>query len=274
MRTANINCARSIAIKAAQHGPISGRALPAILLLLSSAWTNAQIATPGPSDAARVNADPAFPFSNEIAAFAKAKEANDSAVADVLFLGSSSIRLWNTQSGFPGRDTINRGFGGATTRDVLHYYSRLLPRAAPQSVLVYVGENDLAGGATPAAVAHDVLALLKKLRADYPKAQIAYLSLKPSPIRWTLWPKMAAVNMTVAARSRVGHFDYLDVSQTLLASDGLPDASLFGPDGLHMNARGYSRWNKLVDDWLDRSETTSAQGQPAPGITTQASLSD
>src|SRR3546814_4359219 len=64
---------------------------------------------------------------------------------------------------------------------------RSLPKAKPRSILVYVGENDLAAGATPAEVANNVLTLLRQLRADYPKAHIAYLSLKPSPIRWTLW---------------------------------------------------------------------------------------
>src|SRR3546814_6044683 len=82
---------------------------------------------------------------------------------------------------------------------------RSLPKAKPRSILVYVGENDLATGATPAEVANNVLTLLRQLRADYPKAHIAYLSLKPSPIRWTLWPKMAAVNMTVAARRSEEH---------------------------------------------------------------------
>jgi lysophospholipase L1-like esterase len=277
MPTVNIKCGRFIGIEVRGSRRASRRSLAALVLpLLAPALAVAQTETPGSSEAPRVNADPVFPFSNEIAAFAKANEVDATAPGAVLFLGSSSIRLWNTGGSFPDRGTLNRGFGGATTRDVLHYYVRLLPRAAPQSVLVYVGENDLAGGATPAAVAHDVLALLKRLRADYPKARIAYLSLKPSPIRWTLWPKMAAVNMTVAARSRVGRFDYLDVGSALLARDGLPDASLFGPDGLHMNARGYSRWNSLVDGWLDRKEMASAAGQsvrPSASVH-HASLSD
>lgn len=275
MRTANISCAYSIAIEG--RWASSWRILPALALLLCPpGFAVAQTVAPGSPEAPRVNADPVFPFSNEVAAFAKANAADVSAPKDVLFLGSSSIRLWDTGGSFPDKGTVNRGFGGATTRDVLHYYARLIPRAAPRSVLVYVGENDLAGGATPAQVARDVLALLKKLRADYPKARIAYLSLKPSPIRWTLWPKMAAVNMTVAARSRVAGFDYLDVGSVLLARDGLPDASLFGPDGLHMNARGYTRWNKLVSDWLDGSQSVGTPDKTAlpPLADRHASLSD
>ena len=263
MPTANINCALSIGIKSRSRARARWRIVAALALLpglggIAAAQPPADRSSAAPS----VNADPAFPFANEVAAFAKANERDSGTPGAVLFLGSSSIRLWNTQAGFPDRSTINRGFGGATTPDVLRHYARLFPKAAPRSVLVYIGENDLAAGATPDTVAHNILALLKKLRTDYPKARIAYLSLKPSPIRWTLWPKMAAVNMTVAARSRVGGFDYLDVGSSLLARDGLPDASLFGADGLHMNARGYSRWNSLVDGWLDRVQMAVAPAEP------------
>lgn len=222
----------------------------------------ALILVPGPATGAgdvaplrtdKPNADPSFPFSNEIAAFAKANDSGPTVVGATLFMGSSSIRLWDVAGSFPDIATVNRGFGGATTRDVLHYYRRLLPRAAPRSIIVYVGENDLAGGATPPEVTRDILTLLARLRGDYPRAHILCLSLKPSPIRWTLWPKLAAVNMTIAARARAAGFEYLDVGKVLLASDGLPDASLFRPDGLHMNAIGYRRWTGLIDAWLDRA---------------------
>ncbi|BAI95529.1 hypothetical protein Sj15T_33270 [Sphingobium sp. TA15] len=256
MRTANINSVRCIGIKVAS-------ALLGLGLLIGpgGALRAAEPQIPAPTiPAPRINADPAFPFSREIEAFAKANEAGPAVADATLFLGSSSIRLWDIGGSFPDIGTVNRGFGGATTPDVLHYYKRLLPRAKPRSILVYVGENDLAAGASPGEVANNVLTLLRQLRTDYPKAHIAYLSLKPSPIRWTLWPKMAAVNMTVAARSRVTRFDYLDVGRVLLAADGLPDASLFRPDGLHMNPRGYMLWTQLVDAYLD--EAVAAERKP------------
>ncbi len=208
-----------------------------------------------PSDAPKP--DPTFPFSREIENFAQADDAGPAVADATLFLGSSSIRLWDIRGSFPAIATVNRGFGGATTPDVLHYYARLRPRIAPKAIIVYVGENDLAAGATPAKVSRDVITLLGNLRSDYPKARIAWMSLKPSPIRWTLWPKMAAVNMTVGALARARKFDYLDTARVLLAPDGLPDASLFRPDGLHMNPRGYARWTQLVGNWLVPAKLTA-----------------
>ncbi|MCI4591176.1 GDSL-type esterase/lipase family protein [Sphingobium sp. BYY-5] len=246
MRTANIGCARFIGTR---RTPPPLRVLlchGGALLLFACALP--AIAAPPPTP----NADPVFPFSREIEAFAKANSAGPPARDATLFLGSSSIRLWDIAGSFHDISTINRGFGGATTAHVLHYYKRLLPALPPRSVVIYVGENDLAAGITPEAVTRDILTLIGKLRADYPRAPIAYLSLKPSPLRWVLRPKMAQVNTAIAQRAQVDGFAYLDVEHVLLAADGLPDASLFRPDGLHMNARGYQRWTSLVDAWLDR----------------------
>lgn len=245
MRTANIACVRSTAIK----GSALRAAARIAAWLLACTGPAAALAAPPP--ASIPNADPSFPFSNEVEAFAKANSAGLPVRDATLFLGSSSIRLWDIAGSFTDIGTVNRGFGGATTAHVLHYYKRLLPPVPPRSVVVYVGENDLAAGATPQAVSRDILTLLKRLRTDYPRASIAWLSLKPSPIRWTLQPKIAQVNAAIAARAKADGFDYLDVGTVLLARDGLPDASLFRPDGLHMNARGYQRWTSLVDAWLD-----------------------
>jgi lysophospholipase L1-like esterase len=248
MRMANIACARSTVIK-----PVRAPSwcVAAAALLLGGALTAATVPPPQ-KPAALPNADPVFPFSNEIEAFAKANSAGPPVRDAALFLGSSSIRLWDIAGSFHDIGTVNRGFGGATTAHVLHYYKRLLPPVPPRSVIVYVGENDLAAGTAPEVVARDILTLLRRLRADYPRAPIAFMSLKPSPIRWTMRPKMAQVNAAVASRAKDGGFVYLDVGSVLLAQDGLPDASLFRPDGLHMNARGYQRWTYLIDAWLDR----------------------
>jgi lysophospholipase L1-like esterase len=254
MRRVNIACARSIATDRRQRRAGASIALAiAGLFALATGAQAIQPPPPGPKSLPPApNADPAFPFSREVEAFAKADVAQPPLRDATLFLGSSSIRLWDIAHSFTDIATINRGFGGATTADVLHYYPQLKPRVAPRAVVVYVGENDLAAGTSAEAVSRDLLRLLRQLRRDYPRAAIACLSLKPSPMRWTLWPKMAAVNQAVAARAGADNFAYLDVGHVLLATDGLPDAGLFRPDGLHMNARGYQRWTFLVDAWLDR----------------------
>jgi lysophospholipase L1-like esterase len=196
-------------------------------------------------------------FQPEIEAFSHRVAAPPSTARSTLFLGSSSIRLWDVTQGFPALSVVNRGFGGATTPDVLHYYPQVIGGSAPASVVVYVGENDIAAGATPAVVATDILTLLDRIRTDFPRARIAYLSIKPSPARWDLWPQMRAVNAAIEAKAGTS-FSYLDVGTALLAANGAPDPHFFSLDGLHMNALGYARWNRIVDAYLEPREVDAA----------------
>src|SRR4029079_11599224 len=81
-------------------------------------------------DAAAVVAQPAAKkptgparFESEIAAFEKWDHQNAVPNDCILFVGSSTIRLWQTADAFPDLPVINRGFGGPTlpARHVLYY---------------------------------------------------------------------------------------------------------------------------------------------------------
>lgn len=170
-----------------------------------------------------------------------------------LFLGSSSIRLWDVDGSFPDLHALNRGFGGATTADVLHHYERIVAGVQPDTVIVYVGENDIAAGASAEMAQADILALLTRLRADMPRARIAYLSMKPTPLRWDLYAKMAAANAVIRAQSTEIGYDFVDVGGALLDEGGKPDPRFFSVDGLHLNAQGYRRWTGILARYLSGS---------------------
>jgi len=211
--------------------------------ILSAAFAASVAAAPVPPSA--------DPFAAEIAKFERGNLGLQDTNTGTLFIGSSSVRLWTQVDEFPVDNGINRGFGGATTSDVLRHYPALIGKFRPSSIIVYVGENDIAAGRQPEAVTADVLTLLGKLRDDFPGVHVAYLSIKPSPARWRLWPKMEATNAMIKARSGGGRkFDFLDVGTTLLAKTGDPEKTCFGPDGLHMSSIGYDRWNALVTSYL------------------------
>lgn len=170
-----------------------------------------------------------------------------------LFLGSSSIRLWDVDGSFPDLHALNRGFGGATTADVLHHYERIIAGVQPDTVIVYVGENDIAAGAPAEAAEADVLALMTRLRADMPRARIAYLSMKPTPLRWDLYAKMAAANAAIKAQAAEIGYDFVDVGGALLDEGGKPDPIYFSVDGLHLNKQGYRRWTSILARYLSGS---------------------
>src|SRR5262249_27489385 len=65
-------------------------------------------------------------FEPETAAFEKGARQNAVPRDGILFVGSSSIRLWQTAEAFPNLPVINRGFGGSTVPDVNHYAERIV----------------------------------------------------------------------------------------------------------------------------------------------------
>ena len=47
----------------------------------------------------------------------------------ILFVGSSSIRVWpNLAATFPNHPVLNRGFGGSQMSEVLFYFDRVVAR--------------------------------------------------------------------------------------------------------------------------------------------------
>ncbi len=191
-------------------------------------------------------------FANEIMAFQEWEVKNTLAEGGILFVGSSSIRMWPTAVAFPDKVVINRGFGGAEFPDIFYYYERVIATYAPAKILLYVGDNDVSRGKSADAVFADYLKLVEWIQRDLPDAELHFISVKPSPARWQYWPVMVEVNRRVAAHAANDpKLGYIDLASSLLV-DGEP-----GPyyicDGIHLNAAGYEGWRKvlapIIADW-------------------------
>lgn len=162
----------------------------------------------------------------------------------VLFVGSSSIRMWTTLAmDFPGVPTIDRGFGGSTIADSTYYADRIILPYQPRLIVMYAGDNDIAEGCTPRQVLGEFEAFVARVRRGLPDVAIVYISIKPSMARWAMWPQMREANRQIAAWSRTQpRVTFVDVSKKMLGADGKPRAALFRGDGLHMRPAGYALW--------------------------------
>src|SRR6476619_4722811 len=94
-------------------------------------------------------------FESEIAAFEKWDHQNAVPRDCILFVGSSTIRLWQTADAFPDLPVINRGFGGSTVADVNYFADRIVFKYKPRTIVFYAGDNDIAGGRSPERVFGD-----------------------------------------------------------------------------------------------------------------------
>ncbi|WP_436000963.1 MULTISPECIES: SGNH/GDSL hydrolase family protein [unclassified Pseudoxanthomonas] len=169
----------------------------------------------------------------------------------VLFIGSSSIRFWDTLAqDFPGVPVINRGFGGSELRDSTWYADRIVVPYAPRQILIYAGDNDLNAGRTPQQLHADFIAFVERVRRDLPKTRIAYISNKPSPSRAQLLSVQREANGLIAAEAKRLGVDYIDIFTPMLDASGQPDESLFIEDRLHMNRAGYVIWQRVIAPYL------------------------
>jgi lysophospholipase L1-like esterase len=198
----------------------------------------------------------AQPFADEIQAFKKQDSLHFPPRSANLFVGSSSLRLWkNIESDFSGYKVINRGFGGSSLPDVIRYAPDIIFPYDPKQVIIYCGENDFAASDTVTAetVAGRFIQLFEMIRGRWPKMPVAFISIKPSPSRAKLIPKMVEANHMIRYfLSLQKHTKFIDVYSLMLTRDGKPREELFGPDMLHMNADGYAIWKKAIKPVLKK----------------------
>lgn len=169
----------------------------------------------------------------------------------VLFVGSSSIRLWDTlATDFPGIPVINRGFGGSELRDITYYADRIIVPYAPRKILIYAGDNDLGSGRSPQQVCDDFRMFVRRVRRDLPKVGIAYIAIKPSPSRAHLLDAQRQANALVAAEAEKLDVEFVDIFTPMLDKAGQPRKDLFLEDRLHMNRAGYEIWRGVITPYL------------------------
>lgn len=165
----------------------------------------------------------------------------------ILFVGSSSIRMWNTTNSFPTLATINRGFGGSYMSDVARFADRIVTPYCPRLIVVYAGGNDIAGKRTAEQVFAAYKDFVATVRKSLPKTPIIYIAMAPNPKRWHLYPEMQKANALIRDYAKAGdQLRFLDFGPQMLGPDGQPRPELFLKDKLHLNAEGYKLWNSLL----------------------------
>jgi lysophospholipase L1-like esterase len=193
-------------------------------------------------------------FREQIESFVQWDSKNATPADPVLFVGSSSIRLWRTHDSFPELPVVNRGFGGSHLSDVIHYAGRLVLPYRPQAIVLYAGDNDVAAGKSPERVSDDYRRFVKLVHARLPETRIVFVTIKPSGRRWSLWPAMQKANDLVRTFSGGDErLFFANLATPLLGPDGKPMDRLFLDDRLHLNAAGYGVWTRALQPVLRRA---------------------
>lgn len=193
-------------------------------------------------------------WEGEIRAFEQADAREMPRPGGVMFYGSSSFRLWtNVAAAFPAFRVVNRGFGGSQLSDLNEHFARVVPRHAPQVLLIYGGDNDIAAGKSAAQVEADFRTLVQRVRQSCPSTRVAFVAIKPSPSRLQFLAAQKDANARVRKFARWHHgVDFLDTASPVLDAAGQPDPRFFQKDRLHLNPDGYRAWEPVIGRYLDR----------------------
>ena len=197
----------------------------------------------------------AQPFQNDIKIFKERDSVFKPLPNAILFVGSSSFTFWrDVNNYFPGYPIFNRGFGGSSLPDVIRYANDIILPYHPKQIFIYCGENDFAASdtVTAAIVFERFKQLYSIIRKGLgKKVNVVYVSMKPSPSRLHLMPAFNEANEQIKQfLSTQKHTAFADVYHPMLNADGTPNKELFIEDNLHMNAKGYAIWQKVLAPFL------------------------
>lgn len=184
----------------------------------------------------------------------------------VLFIGSSSIRLWKSiEEDLDTYEPIKRGYGGAHYYDIIHFTNRLVSPHKVKAIAIFVA-NDITGkenginnqtvnrDLSPKEVLRLVKFVTKEIRKSHEKVPIFFIETTPTSKRWKVWDKISKANDLIENyTSKYENLYYINTRSFYIGSDGMPNDSLFVKDKLHLNREGYKLWGKIIKENFDKN---------------------
>ncbi|NBB94819.1 MAG: hypothetical protein GVY16_03675 [Planctomycetes bacterium] len=195
-------------------------------------------------------------FDNEILAYERSDQRLPPLPGGVLMVGSSSFRRWKTaEDDLAPWPIINRGFGGSTNADVLHFFDRIVMPYKPRVILYGAGESDLAPAEVdPQGAVDGFKAFAQRAAKRLPGRRIVFVSIKPSGSRWERWDDIQKANAAIRKLCDAdGTLYYADISRTLLTDDGTIDDRKFLDDRLHLTREAYHDWAEAIRPVLKKA---------------------
>jgi hypothetical protein len=171
-------------------------------------------------------------FEAAIQSYEKRDESEVAGENDILFLGSSSIRLWETMADdLKPWPVVRRGYGGAKFSDLAVFAPRLLKAHRPRAVAIYVG-NDITGNVNEDKTSEEIVRLFESVvasvRNQHAAAEIFLIAITPTPKRFAVWPQTKEANAKLKeACERGKRLHFIATESQYLTSDGKPKTELF-----------------------------------------------
>jgi len=163
----------------------------------------------------------------------------------VVFLGDSITQGWGGGLGaaFPGMKVANRGIDGDTSRGLLVRLTEDVLAVQPSAVVLLIGTNDIALGATAETISDNVRLILAALKRHDARMPVVLNQVFPSSTLKNRPPdKIKALNALLrAAVKNDPQVTLLETWPLFATPEGDAIPAEF-PDLLHINEVGYAKW--------------------------------
>lgn len=179
----------------------------------------------------------------------------------ILFVGSSSVRLWKSiEEDMAPWPVIRRGYGGAKFTDLSVFIDRLTKPIKFRALVIFVA-NDISGSdqdRTPQEVAELFKRVVQQVREHHPDQPIFYIAVTPTGSRFSNWSEISRSNQLIAEVCRTEpSLHFIATASEYLDEQGRPRDELFIKDRLHLNPSGYDLWASIIKQKLE-----SVLGEP------------
>jgi len=197
-------------------------------------------------------------YEGQIKRFQEEDKLNFPAADINLFVGSSSIRRWETikENMYP-KPVLLRGFGGSDMKTLLILYDKLIQPYKFSKIFIYEGDNDLnSKKRTPQSVLELFMQIVEKIHLQCSNAQINFISIKCSPARIRFKDKYDNANGLFKEYCKTQYFlNYIDIASKMIDSNGFPNIELFDrKDKIHPSIEGYKIMTTIIKPYLYPSD--------------------
>lgn len=202
-------------------------------------------------------------YESEVLAFEKNDSINGIRKNQILFNGSSTIKLWSYRinSDMYPLPVIDRGFGGSSLMQNIYYFDRVVKPYSPLIEVFYCA-NDY--GANPNTVLEYFRYYEYLFHDNFPKSTLYYVSTNPSIniYRKAYINNIDSTNKLIKnyIKTRTNTF-FIDTFHSLMPN-GVFDLSYFGPDSLHLNDKGYSLITTIIKPIIKEKYNTYLLSNP------------
>lgn len=169
--------------------------------------------------------------------------------ASLLFVGSSSIRLFsNLEAVFAPNPVLKKGFGGAKINDLHYYKEDIIFPYQPKVVVLYIGINDILYREYQqvSELTRDLFSLSDEIQQRLLQTQLVLVAQRPlnNP---AYTESITTYNQHLANYALLNpRAHYVDINQQLSGANQPVNPQLLHWDGLHLNHLGYQVWGNAL----------------------------